>query len=135
MSSTLPVRQARLLHLCALTSLLALILLGLAWELWLAPLRPGGSWLVLKIAPLLLAVPGLWRRKLYTLQWTSMLILIYVIEGIVRATSDRGPSATLGWVEVVLTVVYFVSVVAYLRPYKRAAKAAKAKGGPTHESI
>src|SRR5690606_28653235 len=33
--------------------LIGLIALGLAWELWLAPLRPGGSWLVLKVIPLL----------------------------------------------------------------------------------
>ena len=29
-------------------SLVVLIFLCLAWELWLAPLRTGGSWLVLK---------------------------------------------------------------------------------------
>lgn len=119
-------RSARLLHLTALTSLLALIVLGLAWELWLAPLRPGGSWLALKVVPLLFAVRGLIRRNIYTLQWTSMLILLYFTEGIVRATSDRGPSANLGWIEVVLTVSYFASVVAWLRPYKKAAKAAQA---------
>ena len=33
-------------------SLLALIALCLAWELVLAPLRPGGSWLALKALPL-----------------------------------------------------------------------------------
>lgn len=119
-------RSARLLHLAALASLLALIILGLAWELWLAPLRPGGSWLWLKVLPLLLPLRGVIRRNIYTLQWTSMLILIYFVEGIVRATSDRGPSAYLGWIEVALTVVYFTCVVAWLRPYKKAARAARA---------
>ncbi len=119
--------QPRLLHLCALTSLLALIILGLAWELVLAPLRPGGSWLALKVIPLFIAVRGVLKRDVYTLQWTSMLILIYFIEGIVRATSDRGPSVTLAWIEVVLVVVYFVCVIAYLRPYKQAARARKKK--------
>jgi len=117
--------RARRLHLTALGSLLALILFGLAWELWLAPLRPGGSWLALKVLPLVLAVPGVLRRRVYTMQWTSMLILVYFVEGIVRATSDRGPSATLGWVEVALTLVYFACVLAWLRPYKQAARAAK----------
>ena len=118
----------RLLHLSALTSLLALIILCIAWELVLAPLRPGGSWLVLKVIPLLLPLRGVIKRDIYTLQWTSMLILIYFVEGIVRATSDRGPSATLGWIEVILVVVYFGCVIAYLRPLKQAARAKKAKG-------
>lgn len=119
----------RLLHLSAVASLLALIILGLAWELWLAPLRPGGSWLALKVVPLLIPLRGVLQRKLYTLQWTSMLILLYFIEGSVRAATDRGLSAALGWVEVALVVVYFLSVIAYLRPYKQAARARKA-----HES-
>jgi len=120
----------RLLHLSAVASLLALIILGLAWELWLAPLRPGGSWLALKVVPLLIPLRGVLQRNVYTLQWSSMLILLYFIEGSVRAASDRGLSATLGWVEVALVVVYFLAVIAYLRPYKQAARARKAN----HES-
>lgn len=119
-----PSARSRALHLTALASMLALIVFGLAWELWLAPLRPGGSWLALKVVPLVLALPGVLRRSVYTLQWTSMLILLYFVEGIVRATSDRGPSATLGWVEVALALVYFACVLAWLRPYKQAARAA-----------
>ena len=81
------------------TALVALIALSVAWEWWLAPLRPGGSALVLKAVPLLLALPGVWRRRLYTLQWASMLILLYFAEGIVRGWSDRGLSARVsaGW--------------------------------------
>lgn len=103
-------------------SLVALILLCLAWELALAPLRPGGSWLVLKVIPLLLPLRGVIKRDLYTMQWSSMLILLYLAEGIVRATSDKGLSATLGWVEVALVCVYFLCTILYLRPYKKAAK-------------
>lgn len=103
-------------------SLALLILLCLAWELVLAPLRPGGSWLVLKVLPLLLPLRGVVKRDIYTMQWSSMLILLYFAEGIVRATSDKGLSATLGWIEVALTLVFFVCAVLYLRPYKQAAK-------------
>ncbi|RZI43023.1 DUF2069 domain-containing protein [Herbaspirillum sp. HC18] len=103
-------------------SLVALILLCLAWELALAPLRPGGSWLVLKVIPLLLPLRGVIKRDLYTMQWSSMLILLYLAEGIVRATSDKGLSAMLGWVEVALVCVYFLCTILYLRPYKKAAK-------------
>ncbi|MGZ5859133.1 MAG: DUF2069 domain-containing protein, partial [Burkholderiaceae bacterium] len=67
------------------SSLLALIALCVAWELVLAPLRPGGSWMVLKVLPLLVPLRGVLKRDVYTLQWTSMLILIYFAEGIVRA--------------------------------------------------
>lgn len=116
-------RLSKICHLAASASLVALIILCFAWELFLAPLRPGGSWLVLKVIPLLLPLVGVLRRDVYTLQWSSMLILLYFAEGIVRATSDRsGLSATLGWIEVALSCIYFVSALAYLRPYKQAAK-------------
>jgi uncharacterized membrane protein len=113
-------------HVAAIASLLALIILGTAWELWLAPLRPGGSWLVLKVLPLLLPLRGILKRDLYTMQWSSMMILLYFIEGIVRATSitglDHGLAPTLAWIEVALVCVFFFSALLYLRPYKRAAK-------------
>jgi uncharacterized membrane protein len=110
-------------YLGAAGSLLALIALCVAWELVLAPLRPGGSWMVLKVLPLLLPLRGVLKRDVYTLQWTSMLILIYFTEGIVRATSDTVPlSAKLGWAEVALTCIYFFCTIFYLKPYKKAAK-------------
>lgn len=116
--------RARIFHITAATSLIALIILCVAWELVLAPLRPGGSWMVLKVLPLLIPLRGVLKRDVYTMHWSSMLILIYFTEGIVRATSDRVPmSITLGWVEVGLTCVYFLSAILYLRPYKKAAKA------------
>ncbi|MGF6900416.1 putative membrane protein [Paraburkholderia sp. GAS348] len=108
----------------AAAALLALIVLSVAWEWWLAPLRPGGSALVLKAVPLLLALPGVWGHRLYTLQWASMLILLYFAEGIVRGWSDRGLSARLGWLEVILAVVFFVCTLVYVAPFKRAAKRA-----------
>lgn len=103
-------------------SLLLLIVLCVAWELVLAPLRPGGSWLALKVLPLLIPLRGIFKREVYTMQWSSMLILLYFAEGIVRATSDQGFSATLGWVEVALVCVFFTCIVLYLYPYKKAAK-------------
>lgn len=94
-------------------SLVALILLGLAWELWLAPLRPGGSWLVLKIVPLLAALFGILRGKRYTHQWMSLLSLVYFTEGIVRATSDSGLSAHLAAVATMLTTTLFFGCMFY----------------------
>jgi uncharacterized membrane protein len=120
----MPVPRNRPAAFGATTALVALIALSVAWEWWLAPLRPGGSALVLKAVPLLLALPGVWRRQLYTLQWASMLILLYFAEGIVRGWSDRGLSAGLGWLEAALSVVFFVCTLAYVAPFKRAAKRA-----------
>jgi len=116
-------RRQDLLHKGAIAALLALIALGIAWESALAPLRPGGSWLVLKVVPLLLPLRGVWKRDLYTMQWSSMLILLYLAEGVVRGISDRGLSSTLGWIETGLTLVFFFCVVFFVRPYKRAARA------------
>ncbi len=107
----------------AATSLIALIFLCVAWELVLAPLRPGGSWLVLKVIPLLIPLRGVLKRNLYTLQWASMLILLYLAEGLVRATTEPGLSGLLGWAEVALVTVFFSCTVLYLRPYKQAARA------------
>ncbi|MDM8356976.1 DUF2069 domain-containing protein [Pandoraea communis] len=107
----------------SIASLLALIALSVAWELWLAPLRPGGSWLVLKALLLLLPLRGVLRGNLYTLQWSSMFILLFLAEGVVRGMTDTGPSASLAWIETALSAVFFFSTIFYLRPFKRAAKA------------
>ncbi len=115
-------RMHKFLYYGSAVSLVLLILFSVAWELVLDPLRPGGSWLVLKVIPLLLPLRGVLKRDIYTMQWSSMLILLYFTEGIVRATSDKGLSATLGWVEVALTCVFFFCTIFYLRPFKQAAK-------------
>jgi uncharacterized membrane protein len=108
-------QNARLLNMISSTTLIALILLCTAWELWLAPLRPGGSMLVLKVVPLLIALFGILRGKRYTFQWMSMLILLYFTEGTVRAASDIGLSQQLAIVETVLTLIFFVSAIYYAK--------------------
>jgi uncharacterized membrane protein len=101
--------------LAAVSSLVALIFLCVAWELFLAPVRPGGSWLVLKAAPLLVPLFGVLHGKRYTFQWTTLLVWIYFAEGVVRAWTDGGLSARLAAAEIALVLVYFASAVAYLR--------------------
>lgn len=118
----------------ATLSLMALIVLSLAWERWLAPLRPGGSALVLKALPLACALPGVWRRKLYTLQWASMLVLLYVAEGVVRGMTDRGLSSRLGWAEVSIATLFIGCALAHLAPFKRAARAARRERDDTQDS-
>ena len=99
----------------ASASLIALIFLCVAWELWLAPLKPGGSWLVLKGVFLLAPLFGILKGRRYTYQWSSLFVLLYVMEGLVRATSDHGLAQTLGIIETVLATTLFVCVVAYAR--------------------
>ena len=102
-------------YLGACASLLVLIFLCLAWELMLAPLRPGGSWMALKALPLLLPLLGILRGRRYTYQWASMLILPYFAEGVVRAAADGGMSAALAAAEALLAMVFFTNAVFYAR--------------------
>ena len=99
----------------ASASLIALIALCLAWEGWLAPLRPGGSWMILKGALLLLPLFGILRGKRYTYKWVSLFVQLYLLEGLTRATSDSGLSQQLAIGETVLATVLFVSVILYIR--------------------
>ena len=104
-----------LLQFLASASLIGLILLGLAWELWLAPLHPGGSALVYKVLPLLAPLFGILRGKLYTYRWSTLLIWLYFTEGAVRAWSDTGLSAALAGVEVTLSIVFFLAAALFVR--------------------
>ncbi len=95
--------------------LIALIFLCLSWELWLAPLRPQGSWLVLKTLPLLAPLFGILhgRRKAY--QWLSLLVWFYVMEGILRLSVQTGPAQYLAGAELTLSLSLFASLVLFLR--------------------
>ncbi len=110
---------ARAAYLAACASLIALIFLCLAWELWLAPLRPGGSWLALKALPLLAPLFGILRGRAYTYQWALLLILAYFIEGVVRAWSESGTAARLSQIEIALALAFFVSAIGYVRAARR----------------
>jgi uncharacterized membrane protein len=96
-------------------SLIGLLFLCLAWELWLAPLRPGGSMLALKALPLLLPLFGILRGSRYTHQWTSLLALAYVIEGSVRAYSDQGAGQLLAIAETMLAILLFAGCLGHAR--------------------
>ena len=113
--------QVKITYLAAVVSLLTLIFLCLGWELWWAPLRPGGSMLVLKALPLLAPLFGILRGKRYTFQWSSMFILLYLMEGLIRATSDQIPSRYFALAETMLSLVFLVSAVAYVRVTHRPA--------------
>jgi uncharacterized membrane protein len=97
----------------AVGSLVGLIVLGLAWELWLAP--TGSGTLALKVLPLLIPLAGLLRRRLYTYRWVSLFVWLYFTEGVVRAVSDQGLSAWLAFIQVLLCVALFVACAVHVR--------------------
>jgi uncharacterized membrane protein len=118
--STLPPQEISMRHvtitrLLAVSSLMGLIVLGLAWELWLAPLRPGGTLLALKVLPLCFPLTGLLKNRMYTYRWLSLLIWLYFTEGVVRAWSDAAPSNYFALAEVLLCVVLFAACALHVR--------------------
>lgn len=110
----------------AVGSLLGLIVLSVAWELWLAPLRPGGSWLVLKALPLSIPLAGLLKRRMYTYRWVSLVVWLYFTEGVVRAWSDPAPSNWLAMLEIALCLLLFTACALHVRWRQKSAKSALA---------
>ena len=100
----------------AVGSLVGLIVLGMAWEMWLAPLRPGGSWLALKVLPLVIPLAGLMKNRMYTYRWVSLMVWLYFTEGVVRAWSDiNRVGQVLGLIEVLLCLSLFVACAMHVR--------------------
>ena len=112
-----PEHTARLqkIQWLAVGSLGCLIVLCLAWELWLAPIRPGGSWLALKALPLCIPLAGFLKNRMYTYRWVSLMVWLYFAEGATRAFSDRAPSNYFAMIEVVLCVLLFTACALHVR--------------------
>ncbi len=108
-------------QLIATAAFVDLFILCIAWEWFISPLRPGGSWLILKAIPLLFAIPGLWRGNVYTMQWASMLVLLYITEGLVRIL-ETGANFWMAILETILGTIGFVCLLVYLKPIKARAK-------------
>lgn len=123
-------KTVRLTRHLAVGSLLALIALGLAWELWLAPLRPGGSWLALKVLPLCLPLAGLLKNRMYTYRWLSLMVWLYFTEGVVRASGDRPPGNWLALAEILLCLLLFLACALHVRLRLRRAKAQASSTAP-----
>lgn len=121
-----PAFNVNLTRWLAVGSLLGLIVLGLAWELWLAPLRPGGSWWALKVLPLTIPVAGLLKNRMYTYRWVSLLVWMYFTEACVRGWSDRWPSNALAIAQGALCLVLFTACALHVRLRFKAARAAAA---------
>lgn len=113
----------------ALASWISLAVWCVLCELWFAPIRPGGSWLALKILPLLIPLRGMLGRKPDAMQWAVLIVLLYLAEGLVRVF-EPAPYREAAAGEILFAAVFFVAALIYLRPYKRAAKARRATDQP-----
>lgn len=122
-----PDRLVRLTRALAVGSLLGLIVLGLAWELWLAP--TGQRTWALKVLPLAIPLAGLLKHRLYTYRWVSLVVWLYFTEGIVRATSSSGLVVPLAWAQVLLCVLLFAACALHVRHRLRQAKARALESG------
>ncbi|MBB1075963.1 DUF2069 domain-containing protein [Rhodoferax sp. 4810] len=129
-----PSSSVALTRYLAVGSLLGLILLGLAWELVLAPVRPGGTLLALKVLPLCFPLIGLLKNRMYTHRWVTLLVWLYFTEGVVRAYSDKPPSNYLAMIEIALCLLLFASSAMHIRwrfrDLKNAALASAADAKP-----
>ncbi|MFY8043974.1 MAG: DUF2069 domain-containing protein, partial [Rhodoferax sp.] len=112
-SPSTPARSVQLSRWVAVASTLGLILLGLLWELWLAP--TGSGTLALKVLPLCIPLAGLLKNRMYTYRWVSLMVWLYFTEGVVRAWSDKAPGNWLALLEVILCIVLFVACTFHIR--------------------
>lgn len=120
--TTAPIQAVQRSRAAAVASTLALILLCLLWELWLAPLRTGGSLWALKALPLALPLPGLLKNRMYTYRWLSLLLWLYVCEGLMRSTTEHGIARGLAVAEIALSLAIFAACVWHIRLRLRASQ-------------
>lgn len=97
-----------------------MIFICLAWELWLAPLRPGGSWLAVKALPLCLPLAGILKGRVYTFQYSSLLILPYFAEAVVRLFDASAASRACAWAALLCSAAFFVACLAYVKQQRKA---------------
>jgi uncharacterized membrane protein len=100
-------------------ALAALTLHEILWELWLAPIKPGGSWLALKALPLAALWPSIARGRLRAGQWALLLLPWYVAEGVVRGWSESGRQARCAVFGAALALAALAAGLAWVRALKR----------------
>lgn len=100
----------------ALSGYFGLFGLLLLWFAWLEPpSRLPVAWaLLLWVGPLLFPVRGLLHGRPYTHAWASFLALFYFAFGVFCAA---GPMARpwLAWLEIGLSVLWFLGAILYVR--------------------
>ncbi len=67
------------------------------------------------------------------MQWASMLILLYITEGLVRIT-ETGANFWLALLETLLATTAFICLLSYLKPIKAHAKMLAKQGTQAKET-
>ena len=109
----------------ALASFLALLLLTLLWEGWLAPKTHWLFWLGVKTLPLLALAPGLLQNRLRSFVIATLVLLPYLTEGLVLGWTERANG--FGWrvtlpyalMETGLVLVFVACASLYVRAARR----------------
>ena len=108
-----------ILFLISSISLICLIILNLLWEIFYNPLQENGSMMVLKSLILLIPLSGILKKNVYTYQWSSMLILLFFIEGVVRFYSEKESSQTMALSQIILSIIFFISTIFFCKSKKK----------------
>jgi uncharacterized membrane protein len=96
-------------------SLIGLIILNLLWEIFYNPLHNQGSLMVIKSVILLIPLSGILKKNRYTYQWSSMFILLFFIEGVVRFYSETGISQSMALYQIILACIFFISTMYFCK--------------------
>lgn len=117
--------KTRTAYTFALVFWIALIVLTLLWEGWLAPIKPAGMWLMIKSLPLLIPLFGMLHEKRIYFSIAALIAMPYFTEGVMIswgeiATGVNHPRLLASSLaEVFLALGFVVSVYIYLRNTKR----------------
>jgi uncharacterized membrane protein len=108
--------RPQFLHALTLGGYFGTLVLLLAWYGWVAPstLFPVSLVLLLLVLPLLAPLRGLLHGRRYTVAWSGFLALCYFTHGVVEAYSAP-VTRYLGLLEIVLTSLWFLAALTYIR--------------------
>lgn len=106
------VRLTRVLSLVAFVALMVLLTVN---NLWFANLHGArtGVILAIELVPLLLVLPGMLIGSARAHAWTCFVVNLYFIKGVLAAFDPA--RALLGWLEVGISLVLFVSALLFVR--------------------
>ncbi len=107
--------RLRLTRALSLASYVGLITLLAVNNLWFAQLHGARVEVILAIEliPLLLLLPGLLLGSARAHAWTCFVVNLYFIKGVLAAFDPA--RALFGWVEVLVSLVLFVSALLFVR--------------------
>ena len=117
--------KTRTAYTLALVFWIALIVLTILWEGWLAPIKPAGMWLMIKSLPLLIPLFGMLHEKRVYFSIASLIAMPYFTEGVMIswgeiATGISNPMLlTCSLAQTLLVLCFVFCVYIYLRNTKR----------------